>query len=154
VVVAGDVTATLAGFKASILAYNPTLAKFSALSPLTLSDAYSGAQSRIGFATAEGSAHLTTDDLWAGLAGEDWRIQRVSVVADGVDWADTVVGETTVLRSSHVEAHLLDVPERHDAAAGTAVLASYVSLADVTAPRYGIAGGEVTLEAEVSGLPD
>ncbi|HHY50860.1 MAG TPA: DUF2125 domain-containing protein [Alphaproteobacteria bacterium] len=154
VLVAGDVTATLAGFKVSILAYNPTLAKFSALAPLTLSDAYSGAQSRIGFAAAEGSAHVTTDDLWAGLAGEGWRIQRVSVVADGVDWADTVVDETPVLKSSHIEAHLLDVPERHDAAAGTAVLASYVSLSDVIAPRYGIAGGEATLEAEVSGLPD
>jgi hypothetical protein len=153
-IVDGDVTTTIGGVKATVLAYNPTQAKFSALSPITIADAYSGAQSSIAFTGLEGSAHLTNDDLLKGLQGEGWRIQRISVVADGVDWVDTIVGEKPVLSSTHVEAHLLDVPERHDTAAHTQVLASYVSLADVTAPAYGISGGEASLETELSGLPD
>jgi hypothetical protein len=153
-VVDGDVTATVGGIKVTFLIYNPTQAKFSALSPISLNDAYSGAQSRIAFTGAEGSAHVTSGDFWKGLQGEGWRIERISIVADGVDWVDTVVGETPVLSSKHVEAHLLDVPERHDKTAHTQVLASYVSLADVAAPAYGITGGEASLETELSGLPD
>jgi len=154
IIVDGDVTTTVGGVKVTFLIYNPTQAKFSALSPITIADAYSGAQSSIAFTGAEGSAHVTSGDFWKGLQGEGWRIQRISIVADGVDWVDTVVGASPVMSSKHVEAHLLDVPERHDKAAHTQVLASYVSLAGVTAPAYGITGGEASLETELSGLPD
>jgi hypothetical protein len=153
-IVSGDMTATLAGVRATFLAYNPTQAKLSALSPLTLSDAFSGAQSRIAFAGVEGSAHVVARDLWEGLSGEGWRILRISLVADGVEWTDTVLGEVLMMSSSHIEAHLLDVPEKHDPTAGTAALAGYASLADVTAPAQGISGGAATLEAELTGLPD
>ena len=151
----GDVTATLGGFKATLLVYNPTQAKFSALSPITLSDAFSGAQSRIVFSGAEGSAQVVARDLWRGLtAGEGWRIGRISIVADGIEWTDTVVGEVPVMSTSRLEAHLIDVPELHDPAAGAAALASFVSFAGATAPAYGITDGDATLEAELTGLPD
>lgn len=153
-IVSGDLTVTLAGFRASVLAYNPTQAKVSALAPLTLADAYSGAESRITFSAADGSARLVTDDLWAGLSGKGWRIARVSVVADAFEWTDTLVGETRVMSARHVEAHLIDIPEQHDAAAGTAALAAYAKLTETDAPGLGIAGGEASLEAELSGLPD
>lgn len=151
----GDLTATIGGVKASLLVYNPTQAKFSARSPITLNDAFSGAQSRIAFTGAEGSAQMIARDLWAGLTqAAGWRVGRISVVADGVEWTDTVVGEVPVMSTSHVEAHLIDIPERHDAAASAAALASFVSLADVAAPAYGIADGQASLEAELTGLPD
>lgn len=152
--VSGDTTATLAGLRASVLAYNPTQAKFSALSPLTLADAFSGAQSRIEFAAAEGSARLHTDDLMKSLGGDGWRVGRVSLVADGVEWIDTVIGETRVMQAAHLEAHLLDIPEQHDPATGTAALAAFATLEDVEAPGWQIGAGDATLEAELTGLPD
>jgi hypothetical protein len=152
--VAGDVTTTVAGVRASALVYSPTQAKFSALSPITIVDAFSGAQSRIDFTGAEGSARLVSADFWKGLGGEGWRISRVSLVADGVNWVDTIVGEAPVMSAAHLEAHLLDIPEQHNAAAGTSALAGYAKLTDTAAPSLGIAGGEASLEAELSGLPD
>ena len=152
--VSGDVTVGLAGFRASVLAYNPTQARVSALAPMTIADAYSGARSRVDFSAADGSARLIADDLWAGLSGQGWRIARVSLVAEDVDWIDTLVGETQVMRANHVEAHLLDIPEQHDPTAGTAALAAYAALTEAAAPALGIAEGEATLEAELTGLPD
>ena len=153
-IAAGDMTVTVGGIRATVLAYNPTQAKFSALAPVTLADAYSGAENRIDFAALEGSASLTAASPWRGLFGEGWRIRRVSVLVDGLDWIDTVVGERLILSASHAESHLIDIPERHDPDTGTAALATYVQLNDAVAPAYGIAEGEAVLEAEVSGLPD
>jgi hypothetical protein len=154
-IVADDATTTIAGFKATLLAYNPTQAKLSWLSPITYADAFSGARSRIDFAAAEGSARLKARDLLAGLtSGAGWRIERVSIVADDVRWTDTILADRPVMRAAHLEAHLLDIPERHDSAEGTSALAAYAELSDTAAPDLGIAGGEARLEAEVSGLPD
>lgn len=153
-VVSADTTVTLAGLRTSVLVYNPTFARFSALSPLTMADAFSGGQSRVAFASAEGSARLHTDDLMQGLSGAGWRIGRISLIADDVAWVDTVVGETQLLTSAHVEAHVVDMPEQHDAEAGTAALRVNAVLADVTAPVWQIAQGEGLLEAEVLNLPD
>jgi hypothetical protein len=153
-IIAGDMTTTVAGVRTSVLVYSPTQAKFSALSPITIADAYSGAQSRIDFTGAEGSARLVTDDFWQGLGGAGWRIGRVSLVADGVNWVDTIVGETPLLSAAHLEAHLLDIPEQHNPVAGTSALAGFAKLTDAAAPSHGITGGEVSLEAELSGLPN
>lgn len=153
-IVDSDVTTTVAGIKASVLAYNPTAVVFSALAPLTIEDAYSGAKSRIDFTGAEGSARVVTDDLVKGLSGDGWRIGRISVVADGLKWTDTLVGETLALSADHAEVHLVDVPERHDATKGTAVLAAYANLENATAPGIEVEAGEASIEAELSGLPD
>ncbi len=153
-IISGDTTTTLAGMKATLLAYNPTQAKLSWLGPITYADAFSGAQSRIDFTAAEGSVRLKPRDLLHGLSGEGWRIGRVSIIADGVTWTDTVLEDRTALSAEHLEAHLIDMPERHDAEAGVAALAAYATLNGSTAPDLGIAGGDLSLEAEVSGLPD
>jgi hypothetical protein len=153
-IVDGDVTTTVAGIKGSMLVYNPTQVLVSALSPATVEDAYSGARSRIAFTGAEGSARLVTDDVLKGLTGEGWRVGRVSFVADGITVTDTLVGETLALSAAHAEAHLIDVPERHDPAAGTSVLAAYVELSGADAPGIEVAGGAASIEAELSGLPD
>lgn len=152
--VSGDVTTTIAGVKASLLVYNPTQAKFSALGPIGIDDAYSGARSRIDFAASDGSIRLTARDFLRGFIGEGWRIGQVSLVADGVIVTDTTLNERQTLRAAHLEAHLVDAPERHDAAAGTAVLAAYVGLNDADLPELQIAEGEARFEAELSGLPD
>lgn len=153
-IVVADLTTTLGGLRASLLVYNPTQAVLSALSPATFSDAFTGAQSRLDFSGAEGSARLEAADLWNGMRGQGWRIGRVSVVADDLAWTDTLTASTLLLRASHGEAHLLDMPERHDADAGLAALAAYATLEGAEAPALGIAGGKASIETEISGLPD
>jgi hypothetical protein len=150
----GDTTTTLAGFKATLLAYNPTQAKLSWLGPITYADAFSGARSRIDFGAAEGSVRLKPRDLLQGISGEGWRIERVSVIADDVRWTDTIVDDRLAMSAGHLEAHLMDIPKQHDAETGTAALAAYAELTDTAAPDLGIAGGDARLEAELSGLPD
>lgn len=153
-VVSGDLTITVAGIRASILAYNPTHAVFSALAPATVVDAYSGVRNSISFASAAGSARIVTDDMLSGLAGEGWRIGTVSLVAEAIRWTDITVTEAPILEAAHLEAHLVDVPEDHEPDAGSSVLAAYVRLTEAGAPELGIAGGAASIEAELTGVPD
>src|SRR5690606_1006733 len=134
--------------------YNPTHARLSAQSPLGLADAFSGSRSRVDFQSAEASIRLTAEDLLEGLSGAGWRLARASLAADGIAWVDTLAGETPGGSAAHLEAHLLARPERHEAEKGLAALAAYLRLADVEAPALQLAGGEASLEAELSGLPD
>lgn len=153
-IVDGDVTVGIAGLKGSLLVYNPTHALVSAKAPVTIADAFTGSQSRVDFSGAEASIRLQSADLWAGLRGEGWRIARASLVADDLRWTDTLTGEALIASAGHLEAHLLDIPEQHEPEKGLSALASYARLDAVEAPGFQIAGGEVTLGAELNGLPD
>lgn len=153
-IVDGDVNVAIAGLKGSVLAYNPTHALLSAQGPVTIADAFTGGQSRVDFSGAEASIRLQSADLWAGLQGAGWRIARASLVADELRWTDTLTGESLIGSASRLEAHLLDIPEQHEPEKGLAALAAYARLDEVQAPGFQIAGGEASLEAELSGLPD
>jgi hypothetical protein len=150
----GDHDITLAGLRASVLAYNPTHVIFSARPPYAMRNAFTGSQSRFDFADLEGSARLTARDALAGLSGEGWRIARISVVANKVTWNDTVIEDLLQAKAEKVELHLLDMPEQHDATARTAGLALYASLVGVDAPGFTLVAANASLEAELTGLPD
>jgi hypothetical protein len=92
--------------------------------------------------------------LEASVRLTDWRIARASVVVDGPVLTDTLAGETEVGRAEHAEFHLVDVPEAHDAAAHTAALEVFTTVTGLSAPALAIEGGQGTIEAEVTGLPD
>ncbi|MDP1732712.1 MAG: DUF2125 domain-containing protein [Devosia sp.] len=153
-IVDGDLSATIAGLKGSVLVYNPSHAVVSAQAPVTLADAFTGSESRVDFTGAEASIRLQSPDLWTGLQGKGWRIARASLIADGLNWTDTLTGENLIASAIHLEAHLLDMPERHEPEKGLSALAAYARLDQVQAPAFDVAGGEVSLEAELSGLPD
>jgi hypothetical protein len=150
----GDLTATLAGLRASVLVYNPTHAILSAQAPAAFADAFTGSRSRLDFTGAQASVRLLTGNPLSALQGQDVRLERASLVADGVTWTDTVAEEMQLAKADHVELHLLDVPERHDPQRGLAALAAYATATGVTAPGVGIDDGETSVEAELSGLPD
>lgn len=150
----GDETITIKAVKASVMVYNPTHVLFSAEAPYAMANAFTGSSSRFDFTGLSGSARLITDDFVQGLSGAGWRIGRVSVAADAVTWNDTVLTDILQARADHVEAHLMDVPETHDKAAGTAALAAYVSATGFSAPAFQIADAQTSFEAELSGLPD
>lgn len=149
-----DTTVTLAGLRASVLVYNPTHVLFSAKAPLAIDDAFSGAQSRLDFTGLQASARLTSRDTFEGVTGVGWRIANISLVADGLTWNDTVVGDMLRMSADHVEAHLVDLPEGRDKAAHTATLGAYATLANLNLPQLGVTAAQSTLEAKVDQLPD
>jgi hypothetical protein len=142
-VVSGDVTATVTGLKASAEVYRPTHVLLFVQSPVTLDDAFTGSRSRLDFADAEASVRL-----------DGWRIGRVSLVLNEPVWNDTVLDDRLLAKAGKLEAHLVDVPARHDAAAGRATLANYVLVEGLDAPGFEIGSGSSTFEAEITNLPD
>ncbi len=154
VLVDQDRTIGIKGVKASVLIYSPTHAIFSAASPLTLANAFTGSESRVDFKSLEGSARLVAADPIRGLAGEGWRIARVSVQADELAWNETIIGDLLQLEVDHAEAHLIDMGELHNAEAGTAALAAFAKADGLTAPAFDITDGNTSLEVELTGLPD
>jgi hypothetical protein len=154
VLTSGDETVTVAGLKASALVYNVTHVILSAMPPVTTENAFTGSASGLDFTALDGSIHLIPRDLFEGLSGKGWRIGRVSLVADGLVWSDTVAEPFFEASADHIEAHLIDDAAKHDAATASAALDLYAKVNNLAAPGYGIAGGDATLEAELAGLPD
>jgi hypothetical protein len=139
----GDTTITASGLKATALVYRPTFVLVFAQSPISVADAFTGSRSRVDFASAELSARL-----------EGWRIGRVSLVVDKPVWNDTVLEDRLLAKADHLEAHLIDVPERHDAKAGLATIAEYAQIDNLAAPGFEVASGQVSLTGEITNLSD
>jgi hypothetical protein len=139
----GDVTVTASGLKASAEVYNPTFVQVFAQSPIGIADAFTGSQSRIDFVSARGSARLN-----------GWRIARVSLVIEKPVWNDSVLEDRLIARADHAEAHLIDLPDEHDAKAGLAGLGQYLQLENLNAPAFEINAAKATFESTVDKLPD
>jgi hypothetical protein len=114
-----------------------------AKAPLMLEDAFSGARSRLTWASFESSLRLV-----------DWRIARFSLVAENLNWADTLAEEALIANAGHLELHLVDIPEQLDRVAHTAALAVVGRLTGLTSPGLAITAGDSELYAEVNRLPD
>ena len=138
-----DTTVTAAGLKASAEVYNPTHVLVFAKSPVTIADAFTGSQSRVDFASAEGSGRLT-----------GWRIGRISVLVEKPVWNDTVLEDRLIAKAEHVEMHLVDLPELHDAGAGLAGLGQYLEIDRLNAPAFEINAGKAVFEGDLDKLPD
>jgi hypothetical protein len=143
ILTSGDTTVEAAGLKATVEVSNPMHVLVFARSPVNIADAFTGSRSRVDFASAEASARL---------AG--WRIGRISLVVESPIWNDTVLDDRLIAKAAHLEAHLVDLPDLHDANAGLAGLGQYVKLEGLEAPGFGIAAGTATLESDVDRLPD
>ena len=142
-IASGDVTVTVSGLKATAEVYRPTHLLLFAQSPISIDDAFTGSRSRLDFASLQASARL-----------DGWRIGRVSAVLTEPVWNDTVLDDRLLAKATKVEAHLVDVPGKHNAAAGLATLQNYVLVEGLDAPGFEIGSGQSTFEAEISNLPD
>ncbi|HTJ56745.1 MAG TPA: DUF2125 domain-containing protein [Devosiaceae bacterium] len=139
----GDLTGNVAQVKATALAYSPWQVLLRVSAPATLEDAFSGSKERLDWQNLEASAHLT-----------GWRIERISVVGDGLALSDTVAGANLMGKAAHAEFHLLDIPEQHDAQKGLAALRLYATATGLDAPGFQITDGKSTLDARISGVSD
>jgi hypothetical protein len=141
--VSGDVTVTMAGLKAAAEVYRPTHVLVFAQSPVAVEDAFTGSKSRLDFASAQASVRL-----------DGWRIRRASLVVTEPVWNDTVLADRLLAKATNLEAHLIDVPGKHDSEKGLATLANFIKVEGLDAPGSQIGNGQSTFEAEISNLPD
>jgi hypothetical protein len=139
----GDLLVSAPNFRASVLVYRPTHLLASATGPVQLSDAFTGMRQEVAWSALDMSLRI-----------DNWRIARLSLDADDLAWTDTLFGSAPIATSPHLEAHLLDMPEQHDPAAGRAALALYVSAEGVEVPGVALAATDAEIEGELSGLPD
>lgn len=143
-VVSGDITVAVPQIEAAALVFQPTLFHMRAIGPATIEDAYLGGRSRIDWTNLEGSLRIA-----------DWkRIGRLSLVADNAAWLDTLVTETLLESTTRAELHLVDVPAKHDAAAGRATLEGYVLLEGVVVPPWSVTDANVTATLEITKVTD
>ncbi|MDB5622122.1 MAG: hypothetical protein JWR39_685, partial [Devosia sp.] len=141
-ITSADVTAIVAGLRASVLVYRPTHLLASALGPVSISDAFTGSRNS-----------LTWSGLEASLRLDDWRISRFSVSAHDLAWTDTLLGETPIANAGLVELHLLDIPEQHDPERNLAALAGYLRAQGVVYPGLTLTDTSSEAELELTGLP-
>jgi len=139
----GDLMFTVSGIKASAEVYRPTHVLLFAQSPVGIDDAFTGSRSRIDFGSAQASVRL-----------DGWRLGRASLVVSDPVWNDAVLEDRLIAKANKLEAHLVDVPARHDADTGLATLEQYMLVDGLDAPGFEIGGGKSTFEAEISNVPD
>jgi hypothetical protein len=143
-IVSGDITVALPAIEGAALIFQPSLVHVRAIGPATIEDAFLGGQNEV-----------TWTNLEASLRAADWkRIGRLSIVADGLAWSDTLVSRTLLGSANRAEFHLVDVPAKHDGTAGRAALEGYVLLDGTALPAWTVANGKVTATIGVSALPD
>lgn len=142
-IVSGDLLVEVPSLRASVMVYRPTHLLAYAQGPAQLSDAFTGQRQEVSWKGLDASVRV-----------EDWRIARASIVGQEMAWTDKLFGDTLIARSSHVEGHLIDMPERHDAEAGRAALAGYFRAAEVDVPGIEMAETNTEVELEMTQLPD
>jgi len=110
----------------------------------TLADAFTGSRQRLDW------QDFAVD---AGLV--DWRrLSDVNLTIDELTVNNTVPIDHLIGSTERIDAHLLDIPEQHDAAKGTAALSLYAEASAIDAPGFAVADGTLDIEAELNGLPD
>lgn len=142
-ILSGDILIELPAVRVSTMIYRLNHILGSALGPARISDAFTGLRQDISWTGIEASIRL-----------ESWRIARLSLVGDDLAWTDTLFGNNLIASASHIEAHVLDMPERHDTEAARAALAVFARAADIAAPGIELAPTNAEIEAEITGLKD
>jgi hypothetical protein len=142
--VQGDFTADLTQLRTHYSILHPSRIDANATSPLVLADAFTGSRQRLdwqGFAVDAGLADFR-------------RISDVNLTVDELTVNNTVPIDHLVGSTERIDAHLLDIPEQHDAAKGLAALSLYAEASAIDAPGFAVADGTLDAEAELNGLPD
>lgn len=142
-IVSGDMLLEVPAIRASAMVYRPNHILAFAQGPAHITDAFTGLRQRIDWA-----------DIEASLRIEDWRIARLSLTANALALTDVLFGDALIAQVPHLEAHLLDIPEQHDATTHRASMAFYMSATDLAAPAIQLASTNAEVELEISGLPD
>lgn len=138
-----DVTLRVDEIKATALVYRPTHILAFANGSAAISDAFFGTEQAVRWSKLE-----------ASLRTNGWRLARLSIQAEDLEYADTLLGETQRAHLSEAEVHLLDMPGQQEEIEGLMTLGAFARINRAYIPAYEIENGELTLEAEANALPD
>lgn len=129
--------------RVSVLAYKPTHFLAFAKGPAKISDAFYGTEQEYRW-----------DNLEASVRTNGWQLSRLSVQGENLSLHDTLLADTILAKTNHIEAHLLNIPEKHKADDQLADLALYAKSNTIDLPILGIADGQLSVEAEIINVPD
>ena len=142
-IVSGDLTVDLANIRGTALFYNPFHIQVFATGPARLTDAFTGATQEVRWS-----------NLHASLRLDGNTVERFSAVADDLVYADMLIGENLIGTSGHAELHLLDATSPDAPAGSGRIYDAYAVFEDVASQRYEIANGRMSVDAQLTGLPD
>lgn len=142
-ITSGDITIDLADIRGTALFYNPFHIQIFATGPARMTDAFTGA-----------TQELRWSNLHASLRLDDGSIERLSAVADDLVYADMLIGENLIGTSGHAELHLIDATSPDAPAGSGRVYDAYAVFEDVDSQPYQIANGRMSVDAQLTGLPD
>lgn len=136
-----DITTLSPQVKATALVYRPTHLLGFVQSPLTMTDAFTGSMTEIGFSSGEISIRLD------GLLPDDLAIARISAVADDVAWRNPLFGDALVGAVTHAELHLLKTDDPESG------LAFSARASGLTHAEAGISGGDLEIGLNLQKAP-
>lgn len=142
-IVSGDLALDVAQISGTALFYRPFHIQVFATGPAQMTDAFTGATQEVRWF-----------NLHASLRLQDDTIQRFSAVADDLVYADMLIGETEIGTAGHAELHLIDATPSNAGAGTGRIYDAYAVFEDVESQPHAITNGHVTLDAQLTGLPD
>lgn len=137
-----DLTVTVEELKATALVYRPTHFLAFIDGPAKISDAFFGTEQEVRWSKLE-----------ASLRTNGWRLARLSIHAEDLEYADTLLGDTQRANLPVAEVHLIDMPDELETP-GVMKLGAFARISNANIPAYEIEAGELTFEAEISAVPD
>lgn len=138
----GDAAYELPKLQLTVLAYRPTHALLFAEGPLHYTDAFFGTEQ-----------FLRWTSLRASVRTKGWQLARASIEAEGIEYVDTILGETIIASTPSAEIHLIDLPEKRDNQDQPATLALFAKSTALDVPTAMISAAELIAEAEISAIP-
>ena len=142
-ITAADTTVTLDGITGTALFYRPFHIQLFATGPARITDAFSGA-----------SQEVTWSNLHASVRLGGGSLERFSAVADDLVYSDTLMGQTELGTAGHAEAHLIDATPADPQPGTGRIYDFYTAFEDLQSVPLDIANGTVTLDGQLSGLPE
>lgn len=142
-ITSGDTTLALPAIAGTALFYRPFHVQLFATGPARISDAFSGSVQQVDWS-----------NLHASLRLADGALERFSVVADDLVYANVLMGENRLGTATHGEAHLIDstAPDRQP---GTGMAFDfYATLEGVQSAPLDLVGGRLVLDGRLTGVPD
>lgn len=142
-ITADDLDITLADIRGTALFYRPFHIQLFATGPARIEDAFTGAAQELDWSNLHASLRLTSGAL-----------SRLSVIADDLAYADVLMGTTGIGTARRGEVHLIDATPENPTPGTGRLYDVFARLDDVQSPAYALADGQITLDGQITGLPD
>lgn len=139
----GDIAMTVPALSGTALFYRPGHIQVFATGPARIEDAFSGSVQEIGWSNLHASVRL-----------DSGRLARFSAIADDLTHAEALFGHTIVGTATRAELHLIETTPG-DAQPGTGAIYDFYALLDgAEAPAFAVREGRITLDGQVTGVPE